>query len=218
MRINISTCKANTIIPFNHQHLLVGAINKWMGTNNEHGKISLYSFSRLNNVKVVKDGLQIEGYSSFFMSFHSNDLLKKIIDGIQTDPRLFLDLYVEEIVIQEDPYFENRELFLPGSPILLKRRVGVKIDHILYTDTRAANCLRETLETKMQIAGISDDSLSIHFDITKGRPGTKKVTYKGIENRVSWCPVVIKGKPETKLFAWNVGLGNSTGIGFGAII
>jgi CRISPR/Cas system endoribonuclease Cas6 (RAMP superfamily) len=34
---------------------------------------------------------------------------------------------------------------------------------------------------------------------------------------VNWCPIIIKGKPETKLFAWNVGLGNSTGIGFGAI-
>ena len=189
---------------------MVGAINKWMGINNEHGKISLYSFSRLNNIKVVKDGFQIEGCSSFFMSFHSNTLLKKIIDGIQTDPRLFLDLYVEEIVIQEDPYFENRELFLPGSPILLKRRVGVKIDHILYTDPRADNCLKEVPH---QIGFLLE-----YFDITKGRPGTKKVTYKGIENRVSWCPVVIKGKPETKLFAWNVGLGNSTGIGFGAII
>jgi CRISPR/Cas system endoribonuclease Cas6 (RAMP superfamily) len=29
--------------------------------------------------------------------------------------------------------------------------------------------------------------------------------------------VIIEGKPETKLFAWDVGIGNSTGIGFGAI-
>jgi CRISPR-associated endoribonuclease Cas6 len=43
------------------------------------------------------------------------------------------------------------------------------------------------------------------------------IIYKGIANKANWCPVIIKGRPETKLFAWNVGLGNSTGIGFGAI-
>jgi CRISPR/Cas system endoribonuclease Cas6 (RAMP superfamily) len=29
--------------------------------------------------------------------------------------------------------------------------------------------------------------------------------------------VIIKGTPEQLAFAWNVGLGNSTGIGFGAL-
>ena len=40
---------------------------------------------------------------------------------------------------------------------------------------------------------------------------------KGIENRASICPLIIIAKPETIAFTWNVGIGNSTGIGFGAI-
>ena len=75
----------------------------------------------------------------------------------------------------------------------------------------------ETMQTKMKEVGIKEDSLEISFDKNYHRAGTKKITYHGIENRVSWCSVIIKGKPETKLFAWNVGIGNSTGIGFGAI-
>lgn len=41
--------------------------------------------------------------------------------------------------------------------------------------------------------------------------------YNGIGNRTSWCPVRIQGKPETKVFAWATGIGNSTGAGFGSI-
>jgi hypothetical protein len=41
--------------------------------------------------------------------------------------------------------------------------------------------------------------------------------YRNISMRVNKCPVIIKGRPETKSFAWNVGIGNSTGIGLGAI-
>lgn len=43
------------------------------------------------------------------------------------------------------------------------------------------------------------------------------VTYRGIGNRANMCPVIIDGRPETKAFAWEVGIGNSTGIGFGSI-
>ena len=69
----------------------------------------------------------------------------------------------------------------------------------------------------MKKVGLEDDRLEISFDLKYPKAGTKLIDYSGIKNRANWCPVIIKGKPETKLFAWNVGLGNSTGIGFGAI-
>ena len=74
----------------------------------------------------------------------------------------------------------------------------------------------------MQATGIpEDDTLKISFDQNYPGKRTKKLDYKHgnqiIQIRANWCPVIIEGKPETKQFAWNVGLGNSTGIGFGAI-
>ena len=41
MRVHIKIEKNKQIIPFDHQHLLVGVIHKWLGWNEEHGKISL---------------------------------------------------------------------------------------------------------------------------------------------------------------------------------
>lgn len=217
MRIHLKIRTANRVIPFNHQPLLTGTIHKWLGWNDEHGEISLYSFSRLEGGKSTQKGLQFANETYLFISSHNAELIKKLIAGIQSDPTMFYDLIVSEIIIQEDPDLTERTLFQVASPILLKRRIGEKIDHIVYDDPRADDCLKETLLTKMAKAGITDDSFSIKFEKNYPKAGTKKVTYNGVQNRASWCPVVIEGKPETKLFAWNVGLGNSTGIGFGAI-
>lgn len=217
MRIHLKINSNNSFIPFEHQSQLVGTIHKWLGWNQEHGKVSLYSFSRLEGGKASNKGLSFERGASFFFSSYNSELLKKMISGIQSDPSMFHDLQVSEIIIEEDPDLSERELFFTASPILIKRSTEEKIDHILYNDARANICLKETLVTKLKEAGLSDDSFDIWFDNNYPKAGTKMITYKGIGNKANWCPVIIKGKLETKLFAWNVGLGNSTGIGFGAI-
>ena len=211
MRIHIKIQATNKVIPFDNQSFMVGTLQKWMGWNKEHGKVSLYSFSRLEMAKRNQNGLKFEQGSSFFFSAYNPDLIKQIVSGIQNDPDMFHGLKVQEIIIQENPDLTNKELFFVGSPIFIKRWTGEKVDHILYNDERASKCMVKTLQTKMKEAGIKDDSLEINFDKTYHRAGTKKITYHGIENRASWCPVIVKGKPGTKLFAWNVG------IGFGAI-
>jgi len=217
MRVHFKIQSQNKIIPFDHQPLLTGTIHKWLGWNEEHGNVSLYSFSRLEGGKATKSGLKFEKGTSFFFSCHEPELIKKLIAGIQEDPSLFHGWQVAEVIIQEDPDFTERQLFFTASPIFIKRRSGEKVDHIMFNDPRANQNLKETLQTKMHEAGMWDESFDICFDISHPKAGTKKITYNGVQNRASWCPVIIKGKPETKLFAWNVGLGNSTGIGFGAI-
>lgn len=217
MRIHLKIMAKGVTIPFDHQHLLTGTIHKWMGWNKEHGKVSLYVFSILDGAKATTAGLKFEKDSSFFISSYDEAIIKQIVAGIQLDPTMFKGLKVYEIIIQEDPDLSNRELFFAASPIFIKRKIEDKVEHIFYNDPRANEFLKETLETKMQEVGLVDETLEIRFATSYPRAGTKKITYNGIENKASWCPVFIKGKKETKLFAWKVGVGNSTGIGFGAI-
>jgi len=217
MRIHLKIRGTNKVIPFDHQPLLTGTIHKWLGWNDEHGEISLYSFSQLEGGRSTTTGFKFEKDTSFFFSSFDPLLIKKMVAGIQSDPTMFYDLIVNEIIIQEDPDFSDRELFFVASPIFIKRRMGDRIDHIKFDDPRANACLKETLETKMKVAGIADELFDIRFDTEYQKAGTKMITYNGVKNRTNWCPVIIKGNPETKLFAWNVGIGNSTGIGFGAI-
>lgn len=51
MRIQLKISPNKEVVPFGYQHLLTGAIHKWLGENQEHGSSSFYSFSKKNTLK-----------------------------------------------------------------------------------------------------------------------------------------------------------------------
>jgi CRISPR-associated endoribonuclease Cas6 len=223
MRIYIKTTASKQSIPFVHQHMLTGALHKWIGRNKVHDDVSLYSFSRLQGAKNVNGGLDFPDGSTFFISCWENQLTKLLVAGIQESPELFFGMKATEIVLQENPDLTEKTHFQIGSPVFIQRNLNRdKKKFYFYNDKESPNLLKETLETKMKAAGlVADETLEIRFDQNYHRKGTKKIDYKNgnhvTEIRASWCPIIIEGKPEIKQFAWNVGIGNSTGIGFGAI-
>lgn len=219
MRLHIKTTPNQELIWFNYQPKLTGAIQKWIGKNNNiHGNPALYSFSWLNGGKAQEGGLNFPCGARFFISFHDEKLMKKVMKAILEDPEICFGMKVTDINIEEDPDLSNKNRFLCASPIFIQRYNENSSIHYTYEDESAGKFLEETLKHKMQLAGIpEDETLKITFDLSYPNKKTKVIHYKGIGNKVNICPVIIEGKPETKLFAQNVGLGNSTGIGFGAI-
>lgn len=223
MRLHIKTTPSKQTIDFNHLHLLTGTIHKWFGKNEFHDSISLYSFSNLTGGKASKNGLDFPNGANFFISCWNNEQAKLLVTGIQNDPELFFGLKACEIVLQENPELATKTTFQVGSPIYIQRNLeNGRKKFYYFDDEESTKLLTETLTTKMISAGLlEDESLKITFDQNYRKKSTKKIDYKRgnqiTKIRASWCPVIIEGKPETKIFAWNVGLGNSTGIGFGAI-
>lgn len=223
MRIHIKTTPSIEIIYYNHMHLLAGVLHKWFGKNDFHDDISLYSFSGLRGADATKNGLNFKNGASFFISCWSADMAKHLVKGIQESPAMFSGLKVKEIILQENPDLLKITYFQLGSPIYIQRNMeNMNKKFYYYDDVESGELLKSTLEHKMTLAGMDlDDTLEISFDLTYHRKKTKKIDYlkknKTTKIRASWCPVIIKGKPETKQFAWCVGLGNSTGIGFGSI-
>lgn len=223
MRIHIKTTPSKKVVDFNHLHLLTGTVHKWFGENDFHEGISLYSFSNLTGAKSSKKGLEFPDGALFFISCWNNEQLKCLVKGIQESSEMFAGMAATEIVIQENPDLSARSRFALGSPVYIQRNTqsGNK-KFFFYNDEESPELLRQTLFTKMRVAGLpEDETLDISFDQSYPRKGTKKYDYKRgstiTQIRSSWCPVIIEAKPTTKVFAWNVGLGNSTGIGFGAI-
>lgn len=218
MRIYLKTTSNKEILPYNYQHKLVGVLHKWLGSNDLHGKISLYSFSWLLDAKPSKDGLNYPNGARFFISFHEDQYLKQIIKAILGDPEMCYGMSVVDIAIEDQPDLSNLSLFRVASPIFIHRYEDNNNKHYTYNDSEAGELMKETLLHKMQLAGLPlDDTLEIKFDTSFPNKKIKLIDYRGIKNRVNYCPVIIQGKPETKAFALDVGVGNSTGIGFGAI-
>jgi CRISPR-associated endoribonuclease Cas6 len=207
----------NTPVSFNYQPKLTGAIHKWLGKNEWHDATSLYSFSWLNGGRKMGDRLSFEKGAGLEISAHDPNFIKGIIRGIQSDPRVAFGLTVTDIIIGESPSFSDREILYVSSPVLVKRTVADKEVHYSYDNDICASLLTETFRMKLRKAGLSDENTTVSF--LKDYPGarTRIIYYNDIGNRVNVCPVVIEGTAEQIAFAWNVGVGNSTGIGFGAL-
>lgn len=218
MRLYIKILEAQERVDFNYQPLLTGCFHKWLGRDNlEHGKMSLYSFSWLQNVDVLKNGIKIKNGSHFFLSFHDQSLVKTVVRNIIDNPEMFSGAKVFDIRIQETPVFSSKERFLLASPVLVKRFDKEKETHYTYMEEITDEYLTETLKNKAGIAGLDAMDTRVYFDRSYHAPKTKIISYKGVKNRVNICPVIVEGSPEMVAFAWNVGIGNSTGIGFGAL-
>lgn len=219
MRLQISTSPSTSPIPFNYQQKLTGVLHKWLGENNrEHGEISLYSFSWLQNTIVGNEGLSCPKGANWFVSLYDVRRTKDVLACIRTSPKLFCGMEVEEVSIIEPPDFSSRELFFLGSPILIKRSENGKTTEYGYENPESGKLLMETLRTKMRKAGLpDDDTLQIEFDLSYEKKKKKLVWYDDISSKANMCPITIKGNNITKQFAWNVGIGSCTGIGFGSI-
>lgn len=221
MRIYLQTTPNQETVPFNYQQKLSGVFYTWLGKmNEEHGRMSLYSYSWLKKGRMTDVGYEFPEGATWFISFYSDETLKNLMRSILNQPQMFNGLTVCDMTIEDIPSLSDRSLFYLGSPVFIQKYTPDLKNNIQYTfeDIDADEMLTQTLLHKMELAGIQkDETLRIMFDRSYAKRKTKMISYKGINLRSSICPVIIEGKPESKSFAWNVGVGNSTGIGFGSI-
>lgn len=216
MRIYLRTTPNTELVPFNYQSSLVGAMHKWIGKNTIHDQLSLYSLSWLFGGESNRKGLMFPKGANFFISSPDTAMLKSIIRGIQNDPEIRWGMNVKEVILSEPPKFSKSQKFFLQSPVLIKRSFNGRIKFFFPEDTESGTYLTETLKNKLRKAGLGDLNVAVRFDRTY-QASTKLIDYNGIKNRAAFCPVIIEGDPEALTFAWDVGIGNSTGIGFGAL-
>lgn len=218
MRLYFKTEKNTKPIPWDYQQLIVGNLHKWIGVDNEEhdGKPSLYSVSWLNGAVATKSGLEFPNGANFFFSAFSGELCERVITGARKTPKMFNGLKVEEIIIGNRPEFTQKQYFYTASPILVRKMTDNVLKHLSWNDPEANERLTEIIHTKMKMAGLSGD-ISIRFDKDFTKAKTKIVNYKNIQNKANICPVIIEGEPDLIRFAYNVGIGESTGATFGSI-
>lgn len=218
MRLHLTLTPNTQQIPFNYQHQLTGALHKWLGQNELHDKISLYSFSWLRgHATRVEKGLTFPRGMNWFISFWEEGYSQQLIKGILDDPILFNGVQVAEVKIQETPDFGTSGYFKVASPVLLRMNTdsGVR-KHLTTKDKEINQLLTLRMQSKMKQANVSSN-IDIRFDENYRNPKTKLVHIKGTKLKTNVCPVIIEGDSEALKFAWNVGIGELTGSGMGAL-
>lgn len=218
MRLYIKCSKNTSPVNFNHQHQLADVVNKWLGEDEQDAELALYSFSMLANARSVNGALEFSHGTSFYISSYDNDINVLVANAVEKSPMLFNGMMVKDIKVVEDkPKFSEMEIFHVASPIFIQRKIRNNDKHITFKSESAGKYLTESLKDKMAEVGMRDDSLEIAFVSDYQGAKERLINFKGLAYKASWCPVTIKGKLETKAFAWAVGLGDFTGLGFGAL-
>lgn len=219
MRFLIKTTPNLEIVPFSYQQKLLGVFHKWLGEENPlHDALSLYSFSWLECGKEADNGLTFEQGALWTISFWDAVHLKTVLNGISASPELFSGMKVTEVMFDFEKQFRDGSArFLVGSPIFLKKsRADKGHDHLTTHSPEADQMLTSIMQKKLIAAGLTPE-IEIKLDPEYHKIKTKLVTINGIENKSFYCPVIIKGSGEGIKFARTVGVGHSTGSGFGFI-
>ncbi|PYS91676.1 MAG: CRISPR-associated endoribonuclease Cas6 [Acidobacteria bacterium] len=221
MRLHFTLSPNQQPVPFAYQHFLTGAFHKWLGHNPQHDDISLYSLSWLDGGFMKNGALEFPCGARWFISFHDDTLAGSIIDHTLADPEVCCGMHVARIAQQQTPEFGDNYTFKVGSPVLAKsKEIDGKVKHYIYSDPEADATLTATLRHKLDRAGFGGphNQATVSFDKTYRYPKTKLVAIKDTRNRTSVCPVTVEGTREAVAFAWNVGVGNGTGSGFGSLL
>jgi CRISPR-associated endoribonuclease Cas6 len=231
MRIHITFSPNTEPVPFAYQHRLTGVFHKWLAENDLHDKISLYSLSWLGGSRRVQNHLEFPRGSRWFVSFHEDHYVEKLVTGALAEPEAFCGMRVLEIRQQTAPDFGTKYKFKVASPVFAKGKTngkgGQPPHHYLFHEPEADAILTATLIHKMDAANQNADKIlftdedkqvKVSFDREFKAPKIKLVRIKDIEHKASVCPVIVEGTSKAVQFAWNVGIGNSTGSCFGSLV
>lgn len=219
MRLHLKLTPNIEPVPFNYQHKLTGALHKWLGQNDLHDKISLYSFSWLRGkVETSSNGLHFPQGARWFISFWEKEYGSDLIQGIVDQPWVAYGMEVDEVQIARPPEFKEQWRFKVSSPVLVRKNRDDKTrEHLTFRDDDAGNYLERTLKRKMKEGDVDCDDFKIAFDNKYSGARTKLIDVKGTKLKSNLCPIIMEGDPKAIEFAWNVGVGELTGSGFGAL-
>jgi CRISPR-associated endoribonuclease Cas6 len=218
MRLRFQLSANTRDVPFSYQHTIIRNFHRLFPKNDFHDDLSLYSFSWLHTQQQNRTatGFHFPNGAEWFVSFYDEKYIRSMLATLLQQSELFFGMRVLDATIQETPVFPEEMRFFSASPILAKQFDGTRVHHRIFSDHEADAVLTQTLRTKLRKAGLND-SATVRFDRSFGGAKTRLVDIGGIRNRASSCPVIVEGSPEAVAFVWNVGVGHSTGAGFGAV-
>lgn len=221
MKIRIYFSANREPVHFQYPYRLCGLFHHWLGNNDLHNQISIYSLGWLKGKTNVRDGsLYFPEGATWDIGIYQEDLSETLIRGLLLKELHFHGMEIRKAERLKPPRFENgRHRFLAGSPVLLRR---VEEDgsrtHVTYEHQESSLILNRIIRKKAEEAGFTKTGeLTLQFDSDYKHPKTKLIDVKGIKNRASVCPVIAEGPPEALDFVWSVGAGELTGVGFGSL-
>lgn len=205
-------------------------IQKVLGTNNKwHGRFSPYSVSAMHGGKLQSDGtIQYPNGGYLIISSDNETFTSNFMFGLMRANRTYTvaTMPFDSFKVYNANIMSDYSIFHLENVLLPKNKLGEKKDFYTFND-EGINYLDLLLEhsiKKLINNGISEeDAKSLKFESFHPE-GWKKTfpKYKvlnGIElsHPTSTISLIVRGSVEARRALSNLGFGNSTGYGFGAV-
>lgn len=216
---------SNQVVPFNYRPLLLSFLHREIlgNDNTYHDDTSLYSISPLFNSKTVKDGLLFKKGAIWLIRTPSLEVFKDFyLRGKNSiGSELGYSLNLKNISFSVDNFTDLTKLTTGTSPIFLGQNPNTETpDHITYKhDNSLVNdTIKRILFTKAEKMGFSLNRDDIQFSFNSNHPlKTKSIKLGNAINIATQGKIDITGTPEAIGLCYGLGIGKSTGCGFGFI-
>lgn len=223
MRIKIKFKGTNNNVPFNTQASVNSYIHDCLGRNNEfHDKASNYSLTNLQG-GVLNDagtGLSFNNDACIIVSSQNADFIGKLLLGVMNRHQFDYGMTLSDVEHVSEEMHEGWNYLTTITPILLKK--GYKQtgpdDYWKVGDDGFAQRLKEHLINKLSKINPALDLSGFELVVPNVRVNkVKRVMIKNVPNYASNCWISIKCSKEVATMIYHLGLGQSTGSGFGTV-
>ncbi len=230
MKLRVEFTKNNEPVPFTYVSNLNGYLHKILGNNNKyHDDLSLYSTSFLHGGKAAKDKktLDFSKGAIWYISSPDNQFIDNFVRNAYQNIEFAFGMELRSINVIETKLKNDGGFYSirTKSPILLKQKDYVLkrnnyytyMDSLDFTSTLMKNLVIKKAE-KFGLKFNADD-FDVFFDYEYQTKKIKWIVVKSISNKTSICPILIKTKnSQIAEFIYDIGIGHSTGSGFGFLL
>lgn len=222
MRFKINFTKNTELVSVNNQSLVNSYIHTCLGRNNPyHDAKNDYSVSTLQGGRLNEDKLTISLNNGGFIVVTSLNVefLNKLLIGLIGNPKFFAGMTFCGADYIEENFFDGWNHFATLSPFLIKAYVDKKsYGFLTLNDADFEVKVKEYLIKKLTAI---DSSLDLkNFDVKipeHTNHKVKSIMIHNVVNKANQCQISIHTNKKVAKLLYSIGLGQSTGSGFGTI-
>lgn len=204
-----------------NQYIITSFFHKVMGNDNSlHDSFSEYAVSEIQGGKLANNCINYIDGGFVHISSPSTTILDNILLNIygHMNKEIYDNsgIYLRGISISDFTVGSRYDIIQTTSPIRLKNKDGKEIT---FKDEEFIHLLNEKMKAKLHKFDNDLNLNGFNLEVYKIENAKQKMisVKKGVYTKCSYMRFVVKGTMETRRIAYLLGLGQSTGCGFGSI-
>lgn len=230
MKLKIEFTRNTELVPFNYVGNLNGYLHKVLGDKNGyHDSLSLYSSSFLHGGRMSQgkntNYLEFSRGATWYVSSPDKEFISRFIMNLYNNLDFAFGMKLKNATVVDYKLKDvDRYVFKTKSPVLIKQKdENRKNVYYTFEDDKkvVSDLLNNLMLKKLTSYGIeaADDDFNISLDDSYEKKKIRWIQLKTVGNKTSVCPVIVEtSRKDIADFIYNVGVGHSTGAGFGFLL